>query len=206
MARVRVKFDRKFIPHPLLLTAARRHLERAKERKAGCFYEWLGAILMSALSIEAIGNTYGEVLIPDWKDFERASPIAKLRLVATACSIDPNLDEHPWATACQLSHCRNRIAHARPQHLKVEGAYTNTTYERAFYPMPESKSQLEKMITEGFAIKGHDAVEKILETFNSAIDLSKLIEVTMDGWFSDASTINDDVTSPGDAGSGRVEP
>jgi hypothetical protein len=121
------------MPHRLLLTGAWRHLETAKERRPGYFYDWLGAILLSALCIEAIGNTYGEVLIPDWKDFERASPIAKLRLVATACGIVPSFDEHPWATARKLIGYRNRIAHSRAEHLKVERTCTDTTYQQVFH-------------------------------------------------------------------------
>jgi hypothetical protein len=49
------------------------------------------------------------------------------------------------------------------------------------------------MITEEFAIQSYDAIEKILQTFNTAIDVSTLVEVTMDGCFSDASAINDEV-------------
>jgi hypothetical protein len=192
MSRVHVKVVRKFIPHRLLLTGAWHHLETAKERRAGYFYDWLGAILLSALCIEAIGNTYGEVLIPEWKDFESASPIAKLRLVATACGIEPKFDEHPWATARELIRYRHRIAHARPQQLKVEGNYAETTYQQVFHSKPEST--LEKMITEEFAIQGYEAVEKILETFSAAIDRPTLVEVEMDGWSSRASGINDEVT------------
>lgn len=191
MPRVHVKVVRKFIPHRLLLTGAWHHLETAKERRAGYFYDWLGAILLSALCIEAIGNTYGEILIPEWKDFENASPIPKLRLVATACGIEHNFDQHPWATARQLIRCRNRVAHARPQQLKVEGNYAETTYLQVFRSKPEST--LEKMITEEFAIQGYDAVEKIIQTLSTAIDPSKLVEVEMDGWSSHASAINDEL-------------
>lgn len=191
MSRVHVKVARKFIPHRLLLTGAWHHLETAKERRAGYFYDWLGAILLSALCIEAIGNTYGEVVIADWRDFETASPIAKLRLVATKCGINPDFAEHPWATARQLIRCRNRIAHARSQQLTVEGDYTDTTYLKVFHAKPEST--LEKMITEEFAIQGYYAVEKILEMLSTTIEPSKLVEVEMDGWSSHASAINDEV-------------
>ena len=192
MSRIHVKVVRKFIPHRLLLTGAWHHLETAKERKEGYFWDWLGAILMSALCIEAIGNTYGEVLIPDWKDFESASPVAKLRLVATTCGIEPDFTKHPWATARQLIRFRNRIAHAKPQQLTVEGDYTDTTYEQVFHARPESAT--EKMITADFATQGYDAVKKIIEVLSTSIDPSTLVEVEMDGWSSHASAIKDEVT------------
>lgn len=53
--------------------------------------------------------------------------------------------------------------------------------------MPESK--FEKMITEGFAIQGHNAVEKITEILNAAIDQTYLAEVDMEGWSSQATAI-----------------
>ena len=165
-------------------------MKAAEERKAGYFYDWLGAILLSALSIEALGNTYGETLIPEWKDFESASPIAKLRLVANKCGVSPNFGEHPWATARQLIRFRNRVAHAKPEQLKVEGHYTETTYQQIFHAKPEST--LEKMITEEFAVQGYDAVEKIIEVLSKTIESSKLMEVQVDGWEGHASVINDE--------------
>ena len=68
MATVRTKTERRFLPHLLLQRAALHHLSTAKNQKEGCYYNWLGAILFSALSLEAIGNSYGELLIPGWED------------------------------------------------------------------------------------------------------------------------------------------
>jgi hypothetical protein len=70
MSRVYVKVVRKFLPHQMLVGAASHHLESAKKQVPGYFYERLSSLMFSALAIEAIGNTYGEVLIQSWKDFE----------------------------------------------------------------------------------------------------------------------------------------
>lgn len=192
MSRVRVKIVRKFLPHRFLLNGVWHQLETAKEHKTGYFYDWLGAILLSALAIEAIGNTYGEALIKDWKDFEPASPIAKLRLVADECGVKPDFDKHPWETARRLIRFRNRIAHAKPQLLNVEDEHTDATYQKAAFTMPES--DLEKMITDEFAIQGYDAIEKILEEFSKKIEPSKLVDVEMDGWTSVATAIENKAT------------
>lgn len=190
MSRVHVKVKRKFLPHLLLLRGALRHLETAKEKKTGYFYDWLGAILLSALSIEAIGNTYGEVLIPDWKDFESASPIAKLRLVATSCGINPDLSKHPWATARQLILFRNRIAHAKPKSLKIDkNDCDESNYLKVFNTRLES--DLEKMITEDFAKQSCDAVEQIIGTLNKTRKPSELYELVLEGHESHATALND---------------
>jgi hypothetical protein len=63
MSIVCTKTERRFNPQLLLLRSAQYHLDAAKEKRDGWYYHCLGAILMSALSIEAVGNTYGEF---DW--------------------------------------------------------------------------------------------------------------------------------------------
>jgi hypothetical protein len=114
---------RAFLPHPhlLLLRGAQHHLARAKEKREGWYYDWLGAILLSALSIEAIGNSYGKVLIPNWKELicDRitkklgASPKWKLETVAKRCGINPDFKSHPWLTAHKLTDHRLRMMHWR---------------------------------------------------------------------------------------------
>jgi len=167
-----------------------RYLEAAKEKKAGYIYDWLGSILLSALSIEAIGNTYGEVLIPDWKDFESASPIAKLRLVATRCGINPDMNKHPWATARQLILFRNRIAHAKPTSLKIDkNDCDESNYLKFFNTRLESN--LEKMITEAFAKQCYNAVDQIIAALNKNRKPSELYELVLEGHISNATAMND---------------
>jgi hypothetical protein len=140
MPTVRTKTERRFNPHLLLLHGAQHHLRTAKEKRDGCYYDWLGAIVLSALSIEAIGNSYGKVLIPNWKELiaDRsnrnlgASPKWKLETIATRCGINPDFESHPWLTARKLTKFRDLIAHAKREHLKLEDDCTLTDYGRIF--------------------------------------------------------------------------
>lgn len=187
MSVVRTKTERKFNPHILLLRCAQNHLSTAKENGNGRYYNWLGAILLSALSIEAIGNSYGEFLIPDWKDFESASPIAKLRLVAARCGVAPDFGRQPWQTARLLIVFRNRIAHAKPKHLKIEKDCTLDDYGQVFGMKLES--DLEKMITEDFATKSCAAVEQIRSSLNKTLKASELHALAYDGHESQAQVV-----------------
>src|SRR5713101_8745228 len=74
MSHVRIKVARKFVPHAMLLNAAARALKSAKAKKEAYWWDWLGTILYCSLSVEAIGNTYGETFISRWQDFESAAP------------------------------------------------------------------------------------------------------------------------------------
>jgi hypothetical protein len=77
-----VSRERRFSAHHMLLGVARMFLEDAKSKRPGWFYAELAALTLSGLAVEAICNAVGErVFSTDWKDFESASPIAKLRLI-----------------------------------------------------------------------------------------------------------------------------
>jgi hypothetical protein len=67
----------------MLIAAARSALQDAEAKGPGSFYSELTAMTFSALAIEALCNSIGERMLEDWKDFESATPIAKLRLLAS---------------------------------------------------------------------------------------------------------------------------
>jgi len=54
----------------MLLNAAARALESAKSKTEAFWWDWLATILYCSVSIEAIGNAYGETIIPQWNHFE----------------------------------------------------------------------------------------------------------------------------------------
>jgi hypothetical protein len=188
MPIVRATTERRFNPHVcLFLPAVRHHLTTAKEKKPGCKFDWLAVIVLSALSLEAIGNSYGEVLIPSWKDFESASPIAKLRLVADKCGIKPDFNKHPWETARRLIKFRNLIAHAKRKHFKEERDCDENNYGEVFAVRFEDN--IEKMITEDFAEQSCDAIEQIIKTLNKTLNDDDRFELNSRGHESGAQIL-----------------
>lgn len=199
MSIVHTKTERIFNPHRLLLLGAQHHFRAAKERKAGWYYDWLGAIVLSALSIEAIGNSYGKVLISNWNDLiaerlekkQGASPIWKLEVVAKRCGVTPDFECHPWLTARKLTRFRDLIAHAKREHLQVEDDCTKSDYGRVFRAKLES--DVEAMITEDFARQSCDAVEQIVGAFNKTLKKAELHELAYEGHESHAHVSSDEV-------------
>jgi hypothetical protein len=187
MTTIHTETKRAFIPHRLLLHSAQHFLELAKEKRDGWYYEWLGAIVLCALSIEAIGNCYGKVLIPDWKEQIAdwlskklgASPRWKLEVVAARCGISPDFGTHPWLTAWKLTEFRNLIAHAKREPLSKECDYAESDY--GGIPGANLGAEVEAMITEEFANQSRDAVEQIISAFNKNLKDSELNSVTYDG-------------------------
>jgi hypothetical protein len=198
---VRTKTERPFNPHRLLLTGAQRQLRIAKENKEKgkdvWEYDWLGAIVLSALSIEAIGNSYGKVLIPNWKaviaDLIKtkvgASPIRKLTLVAENRGITPDFNSHPWLTAKKLTEFRDLIAHPKHEHLELEEDCTESDYGRVFGVRP--MSDVEEMITEDFADQSCDAVDQIISALNETLDGEGLYKLACDGGVRSAKILSE---------------
>ena len=195
MSIVRTKTERRFNPHVLLLRGAQHHLETAKKNQPSCDYDWLAIIVLSALSLEAIGNSYGKVLIPNWKQLigdlirkkEGASPIKKLELVAARCGIQPDFASHPWLTARKLADFRDLIAHAKREHLKFEGDCNESNYGEILGAKLEA--DVEKMITEDFAKQSCEAVEQIVSALNKTLKESELYELTYCGHESQAEIL-----------------
>jgi hypothetical protein len=188
MTTIRTKVQRRFNPHLLLLDGAQHYLRVAKERKHdGWYFEWLGAIVMSALSIESIGNCYGKVLIPNWGELvgERikqklgASPKWKLERVAESCGIKPDFQTHPWLTASQLTRFRDQVAHATRDHIVKEGDYTLGDWTQVRDEFLQA--DMEKMITEEFATKSCDAIEQIIHALNATLTDSQRHELNCRG-------------------------
>ena len=180
MTHVRIKVARKFAPHSMLLKAAARALDSAKAKSEVFWWDWLAAILYCSLSIEAIGNTYGETLISRWEDFGSASPLAKIRLVAERCGVQPKFSEHPWAIVPELIRFRNRIAHAKLEEILVDVVYPADDCEKHLYKKPESK--LEKFVTERFAQQSYDCIFKILGLLASGLPEDTVAQLENDGW------------------------
>lgn len=187
MKIVHTKVQRRFQPHLLLLDGARHHLAGAKSEPIGAYYGWLGAIIMCALSIESIGNSYGELLISKWRDQIReriskglgASSKWKLEYVATFCGVAPDFKTHPWSTALELTEFRNGIAHASRKHMITEDDCSLDDYTRMRDEFLEA--DIEKFINEKFATESCDAIEQIIKTLNGKLTDSQLHELNCRG-------------------------
>jgi hypothetical protein len=168
--QIRIRRERDFKPHHLLIYAAGVGLEHAekvtKEEKG--ISTWtpheLTAIIFSAFALEAIGNSFGDKFVKRWKDFESSSPIAKLRIVCTELKINPDFGREPWATALWLVTFRNGVAHAKPNLIKTDDIVSAGEY--TFWHLhSDPQSKIEKQITLENARRAVKAIREILDQF-----------------------------------------
>jgi len=188
--KLKVERTRNFSAHHMLIGAARAALEDAEKKMPGWFYNELIAMVMCALSIEAISNAVGERVIPNWRDFESSSPIAKLRIICQKLEIEYGQNKEPWSTAKWLSKFRNSIAHAKPELVDEEQVWTREEYEKRRADHPKSK--IESDITLGNAKRALQAVERIKDLLCEKIPADDALGLYSDAWVGSAKLANDD--------------
>jgi len=155
----------------MLLSAARHALEAARSEKLGSFYGHLSAMTFSALALEALCNAIGSAVIQDWKDFDSARPIAKLRLLADELGVDYASGKKPWLTARWLMQFRNAIAHAKSESLQTDEVISEQEHKNRKFDWPQSK--LEREVTAGNAERALAAVVDIKRLFLERIPMDK---------------------------------
>lgn len=158
--------ERSFAPHHTPLGAARVALDLAEQRSPGWHYHEFTAIVMSALSIEALANAVGARVISEWKDFENSTPWAKLRLLAESLNVPLDRGAEPWSTVKWLCGIRNKAAHAKPEDLLETKQVPDHAFDQERLNWP--KSLLEREVTLGNARRAFEAVQRVkLTLFNA---------------------------------------
>jgi hypothetical protein len=142
-------------------------------------------LTFSALAIEALANTIGDRMISDWKDFESASPQAKVRLLAEQLGILYSSDSEPWRTIRWLGKFRNLIAHPKPETVLNERLITEREANDVSSNPPKSK--LERDVTVGNAERAFKAVENAKLKFLEKIPADKQLGLYSDAWTTSTS-------------------
>lgn len=185
--KVRVQRTRNYKPHRHLQSAAELALESAESERPGCYFDQLSAILLSALALEAMGNTFGALLYDNWDDFESSSPIAKIRLVADKLDVVIDRTQEPWAAMPWLIKVRNRLAHGRPESVDFDKTMTRKEADKIRYETPESK--IEKEITLMNAKRACRVISQIYDLLFEALPDDLQSDLFGDSWHGSISVV-----------------
>jgi hypothetical protein len=134
----------------------------------------------SALALEAVVNTFGSRLVPNWDRFERETPLCKLRVVTKTLGIDLRFDRKPWLGANWLVDFRKIVVHARPRTLNVDEVVSKTDADKNWMEYP--KSALEMEINEANATKAVKVIDDVLELLASKTPRKELLGLLVDGF------------------------
>lgn len=130
MSKLTVTQKRHYSAHNALLRAADNYLFAAENQERFCSDGDFVSLVMSALAIESLCNTVGELICTDWKDYESAGPKAKIRLICSELAIPYDKDSEPFQGMHWLIKFRNKIAHAKPESLHDESQMSKEAYRQ----------------------------------------------------------------------------
>lgn len=180
--------ERHYSAHHTLLRVARFELAKAERKEVGWFDSTFVALTFSALAIEALSNAIGDRIVPDWKDFETASPLAKVRLLAERLGLPYSSKNDPWRTICWLGKFRNLVAHPKPEAILNDRFITEGDADKRLIVPPKSKIELQ--VTVGNAKRAFEAVEEAKLLLCDKIPAEDRFGLFSDGWSTSTSKIH----------------
>lgn len=183
---LKVRKERHFRPHTDFYHAVSVHLQHVQKKHDGYFYSLLSAIMMSAFTVEAYLNYVGPKVEPGWDDFDKASPIAKLRHVASLLHLELDPSSGPMQTVTELFRFRNNMAHPRPSQLVEETLHTHEDYQKSLYEQPIPKWM--NFATEKNAQRCYDDIGKLVATINSKLPEPEILPLHDMSWSGSASS------------------
>ena len=183
---VKVRKERHYRPHAEFYHAAHVHLEHVKEQQPGFYYSLLSGFLMSAFTLEAYLNYVGPIVEAGWDDFDKASPLAKLRHVARVVGVPLDSGCRPMQSIIELFTFRNRMAHPRASHVVEEHLSTPEEYQKHLYSEP--RPEWMAFATEDNALRCHADVGAIIEAINAKLPTPDIAPLTGMMWSGSASS------------------
>lgn len=161
MKNLSVRQQRHFSAHGMLLRSASRYLIAAENDERFCFDGDFVCLVMTALAVEALCNTTGELIFPEWKDdYESLSPMQKIRFICRKLDIPYDIESDPFQSIRWLLRFRNKIAHAKPEPLSSEMMMTNEEFDH-LQRSDGPQSELEAIVNVQAARRALSAVETL---------------------------------------------
>lgn len=182
---IKVRKERYYRPHTEFYHAISVHLKHVKAQQPGCYYSLLSAFLLSAFTLEAYLNYVGPMVERGWEDFDRSSPLAKLRHVACLLGLSLKSSTRPLQTIVALFSFRNCMAHPRALPVVEEYSCTLVRYESDFYKEPRPPWMA--FATEQNACRCYEDVGALIELINSKLPLPETLPLHDSGWSGSAS-------------------
>ena len=187
--KIRVQKQRDFQPQHLLMRVAENALEDAEKKIDGWKNQEIIAITFSALAIEALANSFGNILIPNWINYESLNPIEKLEIICEELEIIPDWSKGYWGAILWLAKFRNDIAHAQPQPIPPYDKILSVKKFNYSFHQEQPDSDLEKQITLGNARRAVKAVSEIKWVFLSKDKCKRFSSLYSDGFSGVASAV-----------------
>lgn len=143
------------------------------------------AILMSALSVEALCNAIGYRLIEGWEDYEQSKPWMKLRVLCKELKIPFDKGSEPWQSLKDLLDFRNKVAHGKPQWVRrVQSNLDEAAMDAALAEHRPSTSEawFEQKLTQEGAGRAVAAARRVETLLTDALPDDLKLGIVVEGW------------------------
>jgi hypothetical protein len=171
MTLAKVVQERVFFPYTPYIESAKHFCEELTRKDYVSWHDLLAATTLLSLSVEAIANTIGELVVPDFRDFESSSPRAKIRIICETIGLEFDRNKSPFIETLHLLKIRNQLAHPKYQRLHYESK--NMPLEQAqkhYNDLGEILHDIEKALSPEFAKTSLAAVTRLAGKFRAALD------------------------------------
>jgi hypothetical protein len=162
---VRISKKRDYRPHAEALHGARVLLNMSANQPKGCYYLWMGSLLLSAFAFEGYLNFLGRVLFPSWESFERTlSWQGKVNLLGDRVGFVADEGCESFQTVKLLFKFRDRMARPKPQELTEEYVKSPENLTTPLEMYEHIKSDEEKFCSEANAKLCSERVYDMMES------------------------------------------
>ncbi|WP_296117751.1 hypothetical protein [uncultured Neisseria sp.] len=141
-------------------------IEQAKKEENGHKFRWIiPAMVFSAFKLEAMCNSFGSALFPQWEEYEQLKLKGKVLLISNAYELEVDFGVEPWQTINEVIRFRNDLVHSKPRTIKETQTLVkmdNGNLLGALYPNTKARK---KAATQNYSIEKAeqfaDAVEQV---------------------------------------------
>ena len=183
-----VSKERLYVPYHDQINIARKALERVEKKEIGWIHECHVVIVFSAIAIESISNTYGELLFEsEWENYDLKPTTEKIKIISKRLDLVYSPKEEPWKHLGLAFDLRKKMVHSKPEDVRFEKIVSVKDLEKVNYEFPPS--ELERKINKSNAKKVLNCAIKIRDIFYEAIGEKGHANLFMDGYTGSSTLI-----------------
>jgi hypothetical protein len=173
----RVEHEREVLVYRLYLDSAAHFCSNLTRKEYVSWFDLMAAITICSLSVEAIANTLGSLVVPNFKDFESSSPFAKVRIISEKLGVPFDRSRWPFNEISKLIKTRNRLAHPDTKPLRyVSPEMSISDAQKYLATAGDLLTEVEGALTPDYARTALKAVTDLVRLLESKIDRKLLRE------------------------------
>ena len=169
MTKAKVLKKRVFFPHKLYLDTAAHYCAELEKKEHVSWFDLMACMTTTCLSVEAILNTYGHIVVKEFNDFESSTPTVKIRVICDALDIEFDRSRAPFNEILHLLKMRNKLAHPKYKVLEYESDELSIDDARKIYNQGELLHDIEKTLEPKIVMNSYSSAKQLEKIFRDSV-------------------------------------